>query len=133
MKWLIDASVVVKWIAVEPDSELAMKFYDASLVAPPFMLLELSNILWKKVRQRELVPSQATSGLTEVQKRVSTPPARGFEPRALEIGLELDHSIYDCLYLALAEVMDTPIITADRRLVASCAGTRFARLVELLA
>lgn len=37
---------------------------------------------------------------------------------ALKLSLALDHPIYDCLYLALAEKLDAPLISADQRLLA---------------
>ena len=36
-------------------------------------------------------------------------------PRATAMALDLDHAIYDCFYLALAEREDAPLVTADRR------------------
>jgi predicted nucleic acid-binding protein len=130
MKRLVDASVAVKWAVVEPDSDRAIELYSGDLAAPAFMLLEVANILWKKVAQRQIVPAQALEALRHIQASVDTLPIRGFEPRALEIGCELAHPVYDCLYLALAEAMETRIISADRRLINRCAGTRFADLIE---
>jgi predicted nucleic acid-binding protein len=35
--------------------------------------------------------------------------------RAFELALETNSSIYDCLYLALAETLKCRMVTADRR------------------
>jgi predicted nucleic acid-binding protein len=35
--------------------------------------------------------------------------------RAFSLSLDLDHPIYDCLYLALALDTDARLVTADRR------------------
>jgi predicted nucleic acid-binding protein len=35
--------------------------------------------------------------------------------------LDLDHAIYDCLYLALSMQRRIPLLTADKRLVAAAA------------
>ena len=37
--------------------------------------------------------------------------------RAAQIAVVIDHPVYDCLYLACAEVMASVIITADQKLV----------------
>ncbi len=36
-------------------------------------------------------------------------------PAALELALTLDQTVYDCLYLALAEARSSVMVTADRR------------------
>jgi predicted nucleic acid-binding protein len=37
--------------------------------------------------------------------------------RAFDIGRALDHAVYDCFYLALAERLSLPLITADAKLM----------------
>jgi len=46
-------------------------------------------------------------------------PVEDLRNRALELAIELDHPIYDCFYLALAERERCPLVTADKRLVAA--------------
>ncbi|HEX5078011.1 MAG TPA: type II toxin-antitoxin system VapC family toxin, partial [Geminicoccaceae bacterium] len=45
--------------------------------------------------------------------------------RAFEIAAELRHPVYDCFYLALAESQEGIFVTADRRLIARLAGSRW--------
>jgi predicted nucleic acid-binding protein len=54
-------------------------------------------------------------------------------PRAVELALILNHTIYDCLYLALAELRDTVLVTADRRFrdKAQAWQTRIMMLAEV--
>ena len=42
-------------------------------------------------------------------------PSTALRERAFELALETKSSIYDCLYLALAEVLDGRMVTADRK------------------
>ena len=42
--------------------------------------------------------------------------------RASTIALELDHPVYDCIYLACTEIEGVPLVTADRRLQAVSKG-----------
>jgi predicted nucleic acid-binding protein len=49
------------------------------------------------------------------------------------MALELDHPIYDCLYLAAAQLHDTRLITADRRFVEKVAAHPYlGRRITLL-
>jgi predicted nucleic acid-binding protein len=50
-------------------------------------------------------------------------------PLALEIAVTIGHSIYDCIYLALADQADCRVVTADRRLQNAVASGPMARSV----
>jgi predicted nucleic acid-binding protein len=52
--------------------------------------------------------------------------------RASALARELDHPVYDCFYLALAEREDVPLVTGDGRLVGKVARTRWGGLVRRL-
>ncbi|MBJ7377655.1 MULTISPECIES: type II toxin-antitoxin system VapC family toxin [Sphingobium] len=56
-------------------------------------------------------------------------PTAGLADRAMEISLALDHPAYDCFFLASAEMLETMLMSADRKLVRRCADTPFARLI----
>lgn len=51
--------------------------------------------------------------------------ARWFRGSALDI-----HLVYDCLYVALAEIEKAPLITSDQRLLRTVASTRWGDLVQ---
>lgn len=133
MSKLVDTSVAVKWVAVEPGSDAAARLYTQELFAPDLLLAELAHVLSKKVRGRELSPEQALAGFAETEQRLEFMSMRGAESQALEIALELHVGAYDSFFLLLAQMTRMPLITADERLIRACAGTRFANLVELLA
>lgn len=48
------------------------------------------------------------------------------------IGCDLGRAAYDCFYLALAEVLQQPLVTADMRLVHAVRTSRFAKHVLAL-
>ena len=51
---------------------------------------------------------------------------------ATNIAVELEHPVYDCVYLACADAIDVPLVTADRRLhERSIDGRRDVEVVEL--
>lgn len=113
---VIDASVVIKWIVPEHDSEKAEPLLTVDLSAPSFLRVECSNIIWKKVRRGEVHVEDVPDfiGFLRSLPAVVTEDAQLFE-EALRHALALDHPVYDCLYLTLAVREDIPLVTADLR------------------
>lgn len=116
MTLVVDTSVVLKWVVAEQDSDRAVRLIGLPLVAPDILRAELANALWKKVRiRRELSEEQARRGLSRASAPLRLVPSAPLADRALALGLALSHPVYDCFFLALAEELDTCLITADRR------------------
>ena len=122
---VVDASVAVKWVVRESGSDQARSLSSARLDAPDLLLIECANILWKKVRIGDLTRREASSCLTLL---LSGPliltDSVGLLASALELSCELQHPVYDCVYLALAIQRDVPLLTADRRLVSAARRRR---------
>lgn len=121
MKWVVDASVAAKWLAPELESPQAAALLNDKLVAPDLLFAEVGNILWKKQSRGELDTATAQLGarwLLQVPLHVHE--SSGLLADALELALQLQHPAYDCFYLALAERVDAPLVTADKRLHGRC-------------
>jgi len=118
MRLVVDASVAVKWVLKEPDSHAARRVVDrAELLAPDLLWAELGNVLWRHQRLGELSASNARDMLLTLRAvPVRTYALFPLLPLALEIAVTIGHSIYDCIYLALADREDCRVVTADRRL-----------------
>jgi predicted nucleic acid-binding protein len=132
---IVDASVAVKWVVNERGSEQARLLSRARLEAPDLLLIECANILWKKVRVRDLTRTDAAARLVLLrQAPVTLADSRSLLETALELSFDLRHPVYDCVYLALALRRDVPLVTADERLVtATRKPSRLAAHVVLLA
>lgn len=132
---VVDASVVMKWFVAEAMHAEAgrLKPVFVRLVAPDFMLTEVANIAWKKVRRGELSADAAAAIIAELRtsplRLVPTPPLM---EQALAVALEVDHPVYDCLYVAAAMQLKGVCLTADRRFVTQLHGTRLAGYVAEL-
>lgn len=116
---MVDASVAAKWFTDEPDRDAALEILDEAhtLHAPDFFLVEMDNLFGKWVRRR-LVTHAEGDDLRRALRRF---PLRyhDFGPLldpAWEIAVGTGRSLYDCLYVALAAVLDGSVVTADRRL-----------------
>lgn len=128
---VVDASVGIKWVANETHTDLARSLATCRLLAPELFPIECANILWKKVRVRDLTRRDALSNLDLLRLApVAIVSTRELMPQALELALELQHPVYDCVYLALAIRQGAPLVTADQRLVTAVA--RFRRAKDLI-
>lgn len=116
-RFVIDASVAVKWVVAEEGTEQAVSLLSGhSLAAPELLVAECANILWKKVRLSELTSQEAMLAARLLQQaEIELHPMRALLERATELAIRLDHPAYDCLYLALAMVNDCRFVTADTR------------------
>jgi predicted nucleic acid-binding protein len=114
---VIDASVAVKWVVNEPGSDRASLLARARLEAPELLPIECANILWKKVRIGDLTRKAAAERLQLLlEAPLSITGSGALLESALQVSFELDHPVYDCLYVALALRQGLPLITADARL-----------------
>ena len=117
---VVDASVALKWVIDEPGSDAAAALHGSSLSAPDLMPVECANVLWVKARKRELDPEEALERIALlVDAPVALVPGMELIDSAARLALEIDHPVYDCLYLALALRSRVPLVTADRKLVAA--------------
>lgn len=117
---VIDASVAIKWVYDEADSDRALcLLHDVpSLHAPAHWLAEAATGLWSKSAIHALLtPVEFEQRLAFLASLpVVLAPLGGLVAAAGRIALDLRLTVYDTLYLALAEQLDLPFVTADRRL-----------------
>ena len=132
---VVDASVAVKWVLKEPDSDAARRIAEtAELLAPDLLWAELGNVLWRRQRLGELSPENARGMLLTLRRfPVETFALFPLMPLGLEIAIAIGHSIYDCVYLALADREDCRLVTADERLRNAVASGPMAQSVTSLA
>ncbi|MGH6900404.1 MAG: type II toxin-antitoxin system VapC family toxin [Geminicoccaceae bacterium] len=117
MRLVVDASVVIPCFVPERFSDVAPFWIEAAelIVAPDLLALECANILWKKARMRAISELQAGDTLADiVSGAIQLRPSAPLASAALRLGAELDHPVYDCVYLALAETENAELVTADR-------------------
>lgn len=129
---VVDASVAAKWLVEEDGTEAALRLRDPAydLACPDLLFLEVGNVVWKKVRGGEVDAEEGramVAAILEAPLRVE--PATALLPAAWEAAVRYGRTVYDGVYLALAEALDAPLVTADRRLVRALAGSDLAALV----
>lgn len=131
---LIDASVALKLFLEEEDSPAAQLILEqAALEGPELILAEVANGLWKAHRRGTLSAEVYASDVAKLCEIFETlHPIAPLTIRAAEISRLLDHPAYDCIYLACAEREETPLVTADRRLLQVVSGSDWEALCRSL-
>lgn len=128
---VVDASVLAPALADDgPDGDAARARLRAqSLMAPELIDLETTSVIRRQSQAGHLDLRRAVLALTDL---VEMPLRRASHLPLLERCWELRQNltVYDAAYVALAEVLDVVLVTADARL-AKAPGPRCE--IELLA
>lgn len=136
MRFVVDASVAVKWLVAEEDADVADQLAASGqeLHAPRLMASEVANVLWRKAQAGEIERADAGAAmalLTDMPVRWNDDETVSAD--AVRLALALDHPVYDCVYLALAHRIGATVVTADRRFVTAVAPTEHGEAVVMLA
>ena len=130
MSLVVDASVAIKWFFAKEllaAEALALLQHNPQIVAPELIIAEACNAAWKWLRLGRI----SATDLADIAIRLpryfrELAGAATLAPRATAIAAELDHPVYDCFYLALAEARQFPLVTADGRLLSKLTASRWA-------
>lgn len=128
---IIDSSIALQWVLPEDGAADSESYYrSGDSRAPDIILVEVANVLAKKVRSSELTAGQAQTALTFVQRGLSAlEPTLPLVERALEMSIALSHPVYDCVFLACAERLDGKLVTRDRPFVKRARERGFGSLL----
>lgn len=117
--FVIDASVAVQWFVSEPGSADAARLFhtEARFLAPDFHAGRSGQCVVDKWRRGEMSAAQVDRALARLLALgVELVPSAMLLTRATRLALDLDHAVYDCVYLALAAQSGARLATADGRL-----------------
>lgn len=133
---VVDASVASKWLVSEERSDAARHLLTgpSELHAPDLIISEVGNVLWKRWRRGELDAAETQALLADW--RVAPLTLHGARPlleTAWRIARDAERTLYDSLYVALAEHLGCSLVTADERFARALAGTAWGSMVVTLA
>ncbi|HUX86736.1 MAG TPA: type II toxin-antitoxin system VapC family toxin [Chloroflexota bacterium] len=132
----IDASVAAKWLFAEEHSERARALYRRAsiaaerMIAPPLLPIEVTNIVRQRMRSAK-PPDQGLLSLNEAREALALLESFPIEisapnqlcRQAFEIAVAHGlPAVYDAQYIALAELLDCALWTADQNLVNAVKG-----------
>ncbi len=135
MTLVIDASVACKWVLAESESEQARKLVESGeqLIAPAVILVETANVFRRRLRLGEISEAQARHALTNVRAVIYyLEPIETLIDAAFDLSIIMNHPVYDCLYLSLAQQQGCAMVTADRKLADRAVKIKLGKFVQLL-
>lgn len=112
---VIDASALVKYFAREKGWKRVSELILDGVVSIELVMKEVANSLWRKVKQGEMEPDVALALIGKVPKIVKIDSQSPLLTRAFKIALRYSITIYDALYIALAENKKYELITCDKK------------------
>ncbi|MHB9132655.1 MAG: type II toxin-antitoxin system VapC family toxin [Armatimonadota bacterium] len=131
---VVDASVAIKLLLLEDYTSEVQAYFlrmadDVTASAPDLLLIECSNILWRQVRFNGYDTTQAQCDQRDLLAlNIQYTPTTTLLPRALAISMTYGATVYDACYVALAELLQVPLLTADNRLIAQLKDAPYAVL-----
>ena len=126
-RFIIDASVGAKWFFIEDLRDEATQYLldgkrgDAELVVPQFFYAELMSVCLKRLK-RGLTTFDEVFGISKdiMDLPLKSYPDKELAEVAFDNAAHYKISIYDSLYISLAEMYLAPLITADEQLFKAC-------------
>jgi predicted nucleic acid-binding protein len=134
---VVDSSVVIKWFVPEVQSAEARRILDGyltgalRLIAPDLLDAEVGNIVWKKHLAQGMAIADAEETLELFQslaiERISN---AALLRDAWSIAVRHHRTVYDSLYVALAQRERCSFVSADDKLVRAI-GPHFPNVISL--
>jgi predicted nucleic acid-binding protein len=129
LRAVVDASVAVKIFVPETLSDQAQEVFarfasenGAELIIPDFFFIECANVFWKWVQRSGYPDKDAQAHLHDLTSLgLTVIPAQLIAEEALGIALNHRITAYDACYVAAAEQLKLPLITADEKLATKLA------------
>jgi predicted nucleic acid-binding protein len=132
---VLDASVAIKLYVAEPDSDRAEAAValQSALAVPELILVEVGQALLRHSREGRFDLTTVKTALADLAGMTHQPIATAdLLPRALDLAARMVHGLHDCLYLALAERLSCPLLTADAKLAGKVERADLPISIELL-
>lgn len=131
--YVIDASVAIKLFITEEFSEsvarLLARLADdppLALAVPDLFYIECANILWKHINRFGYPPENARKDIESLaQLAIDSHPTATLVTAALDLAMDRSISAYDACYVALAQRLGVPLITADEKLARRFVNTSY--------
>lgn len=134
LRCVVDASVGIKLFLAEALSDQADALFlhlaadpPGEIYVPDLFFIECTNIFWKHIRRSGYPPGKAQGDLADLGAlALRIIPTSVLMADALAIAVKETLSAYDACYVALAQHVGVPMVTADEKLARALASAPYA-------
>jgi len=120
---VLDASAAIEWLLQSPAGvRIDKRIFSVSqsLHAPHLLDVEVAQVLRRYVREKTISEQRGEKALEDLgDLSLNRYPHDFLLPRVWKLRATL--TAYDAVYIALAEVLDAPLLTCDNK-IASASG-----------
>ncbi|RJP33971.1 MAG: PIN domain-containing protein [Candidatus Omnitrophota bacterium] len=132
--YVIDASVAVKWVIEEVFRLEAKRFLHPCVfcIAPDLIEYECISAFQQKVARNEISEQAAWQCYTTLfhEMPLQLEDSTTLTYHAFQLANRINHAVYDCYYLALAEQEKAFLVTADRKFYERVMGSPYAHRIR---
>lgn len=127
MNLVVDSSVIVKWFAKQDEADRPQALFirkrflshQLNLIVPDLVFYEIINVL-KTKKEVEGQDAKETIKFLFAHPFYTVWPSQALFLSALKIAYDHELTIYDAIYVALAQGVACSLITADKKLQSKC-------------
>ncbi len=117
-RFVVDASVAIKWVVPEIHFEAARRLLGRNyeLLVPDFFFSEVANVFWKRVIRGEDSMDDAKVALEAIKAQpLHIYSSFNLMLNAFDMAANTQRAVYDCVYLTLAVNCQCQMVTADEK------------------
>lgn len=114
---IIDTNIVLSWVIQQDVPEIDF-IEHSQCIAPQFLKIETINILRKYYVMKKIPLHIIEQYYEDILIVIDIfVPDETILDRAKSISFAINHPIYDCLFIALAQQFESPLLSFDKRLL----------------
>jgi predicted nucleic acid-binding protein len=120
-----DTNLITYFVVPGPFTAEAKDVFakDPDWAVPVLWRSELRSALWRHLRAGDLTLPHALAAMRFAERLLAVREFEVDSTPVLSLAAAADHSPYDCEFVHLAQTLGCPLVTGDRKVLATCPGT----------
>ena len=132
---VIDSNVYASVIVKDEFYEKCKEYMLTKKVTLDLAFAEAGNVVWKHVKMGRIKEEDAVKRAEVLKRLVNTSKVyecKDLLVEALELTVKYDVTVYDAIFVALAQRLNDKLVTTDRKLWEKLKDTDVSHLIECL-